>query len=103
MCDDLGLASYAAFSGCSAETEASFETVAGLAKTLEELGLPAVVVTETADQSIAKTIIENTAAKNQKIVVIDSIQSVTKDALAAGKTYLAAMEQNLTALKEALN
>ena len=103
MCDDLGLASYAAFSGCSAETEASFETVAGLAKTLEELGLPAVVVTETADKSIAKTIIENTAAKNQKIVVIDSIQSVTKDALAAGKTYLAAMEQNLTALKEALN
>ena len=75
--------------------------MAGLAKTLEELGLPAVVVTETADQSIAKTIIENTAAKNQKIVVIDSIQSVTKDAIAAGKTYLAAMEQNLTALKEA--
>ena len=103
LCDDLGLASYAAFSGCSAETEASFETVAGLAKTLEELGLPAVVVTETADQSIAKTIIENTADKNQKIVVIDSIQSVTKEALAAGKTYLAAMEQNLTALKEALN
>ena len=103
LCDAYGITPYAAFSGCSAESEASFETVAGLAKTLEELGLPAVVVTETADQSIAKTIIDNTAAKNQKIVVLDSIQSVTKDDIAAGKQYLAAMESNLNALKEALN
>lgn len=103
LCDAYGITPYAAFSGCSAESEASFETVAGLAKTLEELGLPAVVVTETADQSIAKTIIDNTAAKNQKIVVLDSIQSVTKTDIAAGKQYLSAMESNLKALKEALN
>lgn len=103
LCEDYGITPYAAFSGCSAESEASFETVAGLANTLEELGLPAVVVTETGDGSIARTIIDNTAAKNQKIVTLDSIQSVTREDLAAGKTYLTAMESNLNALKEALN
>ncbi|MBQ7638833.1 MAG: zinc ABC transporter substrate-binding protein [Clostridia bacterium] len=103
LCDDYNLTPYAAFSGCSAETEASFETVARLAKTMDELGLPAVCVTESADQSIAKTIIENTVNKNQRIVVFDSLQSVTKQVLEEGKTYLGAMESNLNALKDALN
>ena len=103
LCDDYGITPYAAFSGCSAETEASFETLAGLSKTVDELGLPAVVVTETADQSIAKTIIENTQQKNQRIVVMNAMQNVTKEKVAEGVTYLGLMQENLAAINSALN
>jgi len=103
LCDDYSITPYAAFSGCSAETEASFETVARLAKTMDKLNLPAVCVTESSDRSIAQTIIENTESKNQKIVVFDSLQSVTKQVLADGKTYIESMENNLSALADALN
>lgn len=103
LCDDYGITHYAAFSGCSAETDASFETVASLAKTMDALNLPAAAVTESSDQSIAKTIIETTKRGNQKIVVFDSLQSVSKQDIADGKTYISAMTYNLSALKSALN
>ncbi|MCH5197493.1 MAG: zinc ABC transporter substrate-binding protein [Oscillospiraceae bacterium] len=103
LCSDYNITPYAAFSGCSAETEASFETIAGLAKAIDELSLPAVAVTESSDKSIAKTVIENTVSKNQKIVVFDSLQSVTKQTLSSGKTYIGSMRENLSALKNALN
>ena len=100
--DDYGLNYYAAFAGCSAETEASFETIIFLAKKVDELKLNTVMVTESANQSIAKTIIGNTAAKNQKILVLDAMQSVTADDVRNGATYLSVMESNLNILKEAL-
>ena len=60
LVDDLGINYYAAFSGCSAETEASFETIIFLAKKTDELNLNSVIVTESADQSIARTVINST-------------------------------------------
>lgn len=57
---------------------------------------------EKSDQKIAKTIIENTATKDQKILTLDSMQSTTSDDIANGETYLSAMEKNLEVLKEAL-
>ena len=57
---------------------------------------------EKSDQKIAKTIIENTATKDQKILTLDSMQSATSDDIANGETYLSAMEKNLEVLKEAL-
>ena len=102
LMDDYGLEAFAAFPGCSAETEASFDTVVNLAKKADELGLRAVCVTESSDQSIARTIIENTAAGNQQIFVLDAMQSVTANDIRNGTTYLAIMENNLNVLKEAL-
>ena len=102
LTDDLGLSYYAAFVGCSAETEASFETVTFLAKKLDELGLDAVLVIEGSDQSLAKTVIENTESKDQKILVMDSVQSATDADVATGKSYLSAMEENLDVLATAL-
>ena len=101
--EDYGLSYFAAFSGCSAESEASFSTVTGLAKKVDEYGLKFIFQTEkplAAD--IAKTVIESTDSKDQKILTLDSIQSVTAADAADGKTYYTVMEQNINTLKEGL-
>jgi len=102
MTDDYDLDYYAAFVGCSAETEASFETVVFLAGKVDELGLPAVLTIETSDGKLAQTIVDNTRAKSAKILVMDSLQSVTSKDVENGETYLGVMEKNLEALTEAL-
>ena len=103
LTDDYGLVYYAAFVGCSAETEASFKTVKFLAEKVDELDLPCVMTIEGSDHKIAETIIRNTADKDQKVLTMDSMQAVTASDLKDGKTYLSVMEKNLEALKEALN
>lgn len=103
LTDDYGLDYYAAFVGCSAETEASFKTVKFLAEKVDELDLPCVMTIEGSDHKIAETIIRNTADKDQKVLTMDSMQAVTASDLKDGKTYLSVMEKNLEALKEALN
>ncbi len=102
LTDELGLKYYAAFVGCSAETEASFETITFLANKVDELSLPAVLTIENSDQKIAKTIVENTKGKNQKILTLDSMQSVKRADIDEGKTYLSIMESNLEVLEAAL-
>ena len=102
MVDDYGLSYYAAFVGCSAETEASFETISFLAGKVDELKLPCVLTIEGAQHKIAETIVENTSAKNQKVLTMDSMQSTTSKDVANGTTYLSIMEKNLSVLKEAL-
>ena len=102
LVDDYGLRYYAAFAGCSAETEASFETVSFLAKKMDELGLPCVLTIEGAQHRIADTIVQNTAGKKQKVLTMDSMQSTTSKDVANGATYLSVMEKNLSVLKEAL-
>ena len=103
LTDDYGLDYYAAFVGCSAETEASFKTVKFLAEKVDELDLPCVMTIEGSDHKIAETIIRNTADKDKKVLTMDSMQAVTASDLKDGKTYLSVMEKNLEALKEALN
>ena len=102
LVDDYGLRYYAAFVGCSAETEASFETVSFLAKKVDELKLPCVLTIEGAQHKIAETIVQNTAEKNQKVLTMDSLQSTSSKDVANGTTYLSVMEKNLSVLKEAL-
>ncbi len=102
MTEDYFLTYYAAFSGCSAETEASFETIVFLANKLDELSLPAVMTIEGANHRIAKTIIQTSQNRNQKILTLDSMQMTTKKDVSEGTTYLSVMEKNLEVLKEAL-
>ncbi|MDE6780638.1 MAG: metal ABC transporter substrate-binding protein [Ruminococcus sp.] len=101
LTDDYGLDYYAAFSGCSAETEASFETITFLADKIDELDINTIFTIEGADSSIAKAIVSATEAKNQNIVCLDSIQSVTAQQ-ADNVTYLSIMQSNLDVLKEVL-
>ena len=102
LADDYGLHYYAAFPGCSAETEASFETIAFLAGKADELKLSKILVPESSDRKIAQTIIASTNDKNQEILVMDSMQSVTTQDIADGTTYLSVMKNNLEVLKQAL-
>ena len=100
LVDDYGLSYYAAFAGCSAESEASFETVSFLARKVDEGKLPCVLTIEGKNHKIAETIVQNTAGKNQKILTMDSMQSTTSQDVAT--TYLSLMAKNLDVLKEAL-
>lgn len=102
LVDDYGISYYAAFSGCSAESEASFKTITFLAEKVDELGLKEVFTIEKSDDRIAETVIENTRDKDQKVAVLNSMQSITSEEIADGTTYLSIMEDNLKVLKAAL-
>lgn len=102
LTDDYDLNYYAAFVGCSAETEASFETLVFLSEKLDALQLPAVIVTESSDQKLAKTVIAQGETQSAEILVLDSMQSVAAQDVENGTTYLGIMEQNLSVLKQAL-
>lgn len=102
LTDDYGLDYYAAFVGCSAESEASFETITFLAGKVDELGLKNVLTIENSDKKIAETIIANTNSKDANILTIDSMQATTSADVESGATYLGIMESNLSVLKEAL-
>ena len=102
LADDYGLDYYAAFPGCSAETEARFETVSFLAGKMDALGLPCVLTIEGTQHKIAETIVQNTAQKNQQVLTMDSMQAVTANDAASGVSYLSIMEKNLSVLKKAL-
>ena len=67
-----GLDYFAAFAGCSAETEASFDTIVFLAEKMDELGCGTIFTIKNSDHKIAQTIIDNTKAKNQNIAEMNS-------------------------------
>ena len=102
LVDDYNLKYYAAFVGCSAETEASFETIKFLANKVDELGLNVILKIESSDGGIASTVKDATTNKNQTIMTMDSLQSASTKEYKAGRNYLSVMEQNLTVLKEAV-
>lgn len=98
---DYGLTCYAAFEGCSAETEASFATVARLAAAADEKQLHTILVTETSDGSLADTIAASTKNGLEK-AVLNSMQAVTAEQIEGGLTWLGAMEANRAVLAAAL-
>lgn len=102
MVDDYGIDYYAAFVGCSAESEASFETIHFLSGKLNQLKLKHVVTIENSDHKIAKSIIRDADSTKRDIKTLDSLQSIKKSDL-KDKTYLKTMEQNLEVLKELLS
>ena len=102
LTENYGLDYYAAFVGCSAETEASFETIRFLAEKTDALGLSHVLTIENPNHKIAETVVANTSGKNQQVLSMDSMQSVTSKDVAAGATYLSIMEHNLDVLTQAL-
>lgn len=103
LADDYQLKYYAAFVGCSAETMAGFETVTFLAQKIDTLHLPDILTIENSDGRIAESIKANTAKKDQDILVMNSLQSITNEQLLEGITYLKVMRENLSVLSKALN
>lgn len=102
LVDNYGLSYYAAFSGCSADTEASFDTIIFLANKVNELGLHSILTIENSNDKIANTIIQNTQSRDQQIRMLNSMQTVTSQDIASGTTYFSVMEENLHVLSAAL-
>ena len=102
LVEDYSLKYYAAFIGCSAATAASFETIKFLAGKVDELGLKVILKIEDSDGRIADAVKNATQDKDQKILVMDSIQSATTKEYENGRNYLSIMEKNLEVLTEAL-
>lgn len=98
---DYGLNYYAAFSGCSAESEASFETMALLIRKTAEVRPGAVLVTETSDRRLADTVAQS--AGISQVLTLNAVQSVTDNDIQNGVTYLTLMKENLSMLRQALN
>jgi zinc transport system substrate-binding protein len=69
---------------------------------MDELKLPAVLTIEGRQHKLAQTIVDNTKAKNQKVLTLNSMQATTEEEIKKGITYLTVMEQNLKVLQEAL-
>ena len=102
LVDDYGINYYAAFKGCSAESEASFETVVFLAGKADELGVDYILKIESGDGRIAQSIIDNSSNTGRQILTLDSIQQVTSSDVDAGVTYYSIMEKNLETVRQAL-
>jgi zinc transport system substrate-binding protein len=103
LADDYGIKYYAAFVGCSAETEASFETIVFLANKLDELGLRYIMMTDGGDGDLTQAIIYNTQTREYSVGVLDSMQSTMPEDLVRTTSYLAIMEENRIVLEEVLN
>ena len=98
--DTYGLDYYAAFPGCSSESEASAKTLSFLIDKIKEEQIPVVFHTELSNEQMTDSICEATGAKK---LLLHSCHNVSKDDFESGATYLSLMEQNVSALKEALN
>ncbi len=96
---EYGLNCYAAFPGCSSETEPSAKTVAYLIDRVREDKIPAVLYMEFSNQKMADVICEDTGCKKLPFY---SAHSVSAEQFEQGVSYLDLMRINLNSLKEAL-
>ena len=103
LVDDYGLDYYAAFVGCSAESEASFKTIKFLSDKINELSLKHIMKIESSNGKLCDSIIENSGAGDVDVLTLNSIQSVTSKDVKNGTSYLSLMEDNLSVLKKALD
>ena len=103
LVDDYNLSYFAAFSGCSAEVEASFETVAFLAKKIDELNIRHISALVGSHHKIPETVKNTTEKKDQDIIYFDSMEGITDIEDREEVNYLKIMEKNLSSLEKALN
>ena len=87
----------AAFSGCSTEANASFDTQIRLINAVRDNSLSCVFTTESGDSILAKTVSLETGCD---VVVIDSLQSVSRDDIEGGTSYISIMQKNISVLRE---
>lgn len=98
LTEEYHLEHLAAFPGCSAETEASFATILSLSEAIDEHNPGAVFVLKKSKTDLAQTVIKNSHLKDLPILRLDDMQSVTKDDIDSGLSYISVMQDNLTAL-----
>jgi zinc transport system substrate-binding protein len=97
--DAYGLTYFAAFPGCSTETEPSASTVAFLIDKIRAENIPVVFHIELSNERMADTVSEETGAKK---LLLHSCHNITKRDFDSGLGYLEIMRRNVETLKEAL-
>ncbi len=97
--DAYDLRYYAAFPGCSSETEPSAATISFLIDKVKEEKIPVVLSIEFSNGKVADTICESTGAKKS---TFHSCHNVTQQELDSGASYVSLMQENLRVLREAL-
>ena len=103
LVDDYGIKYFAAFAGCSAESEASFQTVAFLAGKMDSLALPAIFTIDGSNGKIARAVLDaSKKSKDTPVLSLNSMQSVTDAQMQSGIDYLSIMQSNLEVLKKAI-
>ncbi|MEA5144089.1 MAG: metal ABC transporter substrate-binding protein [Oscillibacter sp.] len=100
FCEEFGLTYYAAFPGCSTDTEADASTVAFLIDKVKEDQIPVVFHIELSNEQMCDSICEATGAKSE---LLNAVHNVSGSDFKAGVTYVSLMEHNVEVLKEALN
>ena len=100
LADAYGLKYYAAFTGCSADTEAKPATIAFLIDKVKEENINTVFTIEMSDAKIADSICEATGAKKE---ILHSAHNLSQEEVNAGLNYIKLMQDNLAKLKVALN
>ena len=93
----------AAFEGCTTDVDADFDTVIRLIHEANEHNVNYIAVTESSDKALANTVISSTESKAQKIITLNSMQSITKSKIENGITYISIMKENIDQVKTALN
>lgn len=97
---EFGLTYYAAFPGCSTDTEANPATIAFLVDKVKEDHIPVVFHIEMSNEQMSKAIAEATGAKNE---LLNAVHNVSDEDFKKGVTYIDLMNHNVKVLKEALN
>ncbi len=100
FCDEYGLTYYAAFPGCSTDTQASAKTVAFLIDKVKSDQIPVVFHIELSNEEMCNSIAEATGAKSE---LLNAVHNVSDEDFKAGVTYVSLMQHNVEVLKEALN
>lgn len=97
--DEYNLKYYAAFPGCSSETEASSKTISFLINKVKEDNIPVILTIEFSNKKIANTISNETGAI---VLELNSAHNISEEDFNNGKTYLDIMRDNVNTLMEAL-
>ncbi|MDR2587844.1 MAG: metal ABC transporter substrate-binding protein [Spirochaetales bacterium] len=97
--DAYGLAYFAAFPGCSTETECSAATLAFLIDKVKAEKIPVVFHIELSNEKIADALCEATGAKK---LLLHACHNISRDDFQKGLGYLDFMRMNLANVKEAL-
>lgn len=98
--DSYGLSYYAAFPGCSEQTEASAKTISFLINKVKEDKIPVVFHIELSKGKIANAIAKETGVK---VLEFKTAHNISQKDFDAGVTYVDIMKDNIKVLKEALN
>ena len=91
---------YAAFSGCTSNTEPTLATLNFLIEKVREENIPAVLTIELSDKKCAETVAKETGCD---ILQLNSAHNVTEEEFESGITYADLMRENLEVLKIVLN